>query len=610
MKDMLKKFEKCDKDSSEPLAVSGKYYTPPPSYNSNQTYYAPTVVPQPPTYQPDTELSIPTFLPTDDPIANLNKAMIFLSLVYRSKFPPTKQTSSNPRTQATIQNGQKVLMAKQCTTKKKVKDSEWFKDKMLLAQAQEAGVVLDEEQQDFLADSLEETDDYYNDKATANAVFMTNLSPVGSLNDDTIAPRYDSDTLSELGYIENIISTNESYDELKGSNVVICYTDYMLTIGDDADNYVPPPIQKNDMMLFLVEQIKSQVYNYNKVWICQILQEISQKRTRERMSDQEAKEIKAEAKEIMPQPSTGSKNNKLRAQLKGKFSESQTNHRGTSVNTKLSKPSTSGTKLYLVTLFPKSKVIPKVVEKNDLSKSVSSHLTTNKIIEKCTKVLAPGLLKIESELINAYFKNNRAVHHDYLRVTKEHVATLQELLEQAITLKPLDEHIGYASKFAARIQELLVYVSASCRFTQSGNEKWAPVTSHKKNNKPYVDASRMKQTIETITKVHAVKQNTCKTDNTMLPSTGRVSFTTASGSKPRSNTKNDRIPQSSNRSMKNKVEARQRKFKSSVNKNNHVSDCNANVKNVALSKNSNTICLSCNECLFSANHDACVVQYL
>ncbi|GJT37085.1 putative reverse transcriptase domain-containing protein [Tanacetum coccineum] len=38
-----------------------------------------------------------------------------------------------------------------------------------------------------------------------------------------------------------------------------------------------------------------------KVWICQKSQEISQKRTRERMSDQEAKEIKAEAEEIMPQ---------------------------------------------------------------------------------------------------------------------------------------------------------------------------------------------------------------------------------------------------------------------------------------------------------------------
>nr|GEY29954.1 integrase, catalytic region, zinc finger, CCHC-type, peptidase aspartic, catalytic [Tanacetum cinerariifolium] len=50
-------------------------------------------------------------------------------------------------------------MAKQCTARKMVKDYEWFKDKMLLAQAQEAGIVLVEEQQDFLADSLEETND-------------------------------------------------------------------------------------------------------------------------------------------------------------------------------------------------------------------------------------------------------------------------------------------------------------------------------------------------------------------------------------------------------------------------------------------------------------------
>ncbi|GJX25605.1 hypothetical protein Tco_0231901 [Tanacetum coccineum] len=38
------------------------------------------------------------------------------------------------------------------------------------------------------------------------------------------------------------------------------------------------------------------------------------------------------------------------------------------------------------------KVIPKVVEKNDLSKSVTLHLTTNKIIEKCTKVLALAIM--------------------------------------------------------------------------------------------------------------------------------------------------------------------------------------------------------------------------
>ncbi|GJQ99449.1 hypothetical protein Tco_0522434, partial [Tanacetum coccineum] len=42
------------------------------------------------------------------------------------------------------------------------------------------------------------------------------------------------------------------------------------------------------------------------VWNVKYRKKTSQnaKRTRERMSDQEAKEIKAEAREIMPQPST------------------------------------------------------------------------------------------------------------------------------------------------------------------------------------------------------------------------------------------------------------------------------------------------------------------
>nr|GEV22498.1 hypothetical protein [Tanacetum cinerariifolium] len=134
------------------------------------------------------------------------------------------------------------------------------------------------------------------------------------------------------------------------------------------------------------------------------------------------------------------------------------NHNGTSMNTMLSRPSTSGNNLYSVTSLPKSKVIPKVVEIDDLLKPVNSHLTTNKIIESYIKVLASGLLKIYSEPINAYFKENRNVHQDYLKVTKELVAMLQELLKEAKALKPLDEHIGYASKFVEKIQELLVEV--------------------------------------------------------------------------------------------------------------------------------------------------------
>ncbi|GJR30198.1 hypothetical protein Tco_1106430 [Tanacetum coccineum] len=119
-------------------------FEPEESIHSYYLSYAPTVVRQPPTYQPDTGLAIPTFLPSDDPIESLNKAMIFLSSVYRLKFPPTNnqlQTSSNLRTQAIIPKGQVTVqnvqghMAKQCTARKGVKDSDWFMEKMLLAQA-------------------------------------------------------------------------------------------------------------------------------------------------------------------------------------------------------------------------------------------------------------------------------------------------------------------------------------------------------------------------------------------------------------------------------------------------------------------------------------------
>nr|GEX18195.1 hypothetical protein [Tanacetum cinerariifolium] len=318
-------------------------------------------------------------------------------------------------------------------------------DKMLLAQAQEARVVLDEEKQDFLADNCD-------DEATTNVIFMANFSHIGSLNDDMIAPRYDSDTLSEVRHYD----TYHDFDVLNSNIQELGYMEISWEQSDIKSAF------KADVIPFF-ENLKETFKLFEKGFITEV----------------------KEMKDIFEQ-----------------------------IEDEVDKCSV---------------VIPKVVEKNNLSKEVTSHLTTKKIIEKCTKVLAPSLLKIETESINAYFKNNKDVHRDYFKVTKERVATLQELLEEARALNPLDERIG------------------------------------------------------------------------------KVSSTNASGSKPKSNTKNDRIPQPSSRSMKNKVEAHHRKFKPSANKNNHVSDCNANVNNVALLKNSDTICLSCNECLFSTNYDACVV---
>ncbi|GKF80358.1 integrase, catalytic region, zinc finger, CCHC-type containing protein, partial [Tanacetum coccineum] len=125
----------------------------------------------------DSGFAVLVFSPGDDPIACLNKAMAFLTVVASSRFSLTNnqlRTSSNPRNQATIQDGKsnatslrgntangqaRVVkcyncqgeghMARQCTQPKRLRNAPWYKEKAMLA---EAGQILDEEQLAFLAD--------------------------------------------------------------------------------------------------------------------------------------------------------------------------------------------------------------------------------------------------------------------------------------------------------------------------------------------------------------------------------------------------------------------------------------------------------------------------
>nr|GEU58759.1 hypothetical protein [Tanacetum cinerariifolium] len=80
-----------------------------------------------------------------------------------SRYPTTNnqlRTSSNPHQQATINNGRVTIQPIQGrqnfvpagTKPKRKRDTEWFKDKVLLVQAQANGQVLQEEGLEFLAD--------------------------------------------------------------------------------------------------------------------------------------------------------------------------------------------------------------------------------------------------------------------------------------------------------------------------------------------------------------------------------------------------------------------------------------------------------------------------
>nr|GEW65506.1 hypothetical protein [Tanacetum cinerariifolium] len=83
------------------------------------------------------------------------------------------------------------------TQPKRPQNSKYFKDKMLLMQAQENGVTLDEEQLLFIAaDDCNAFDFDIDEAPTAQTMFMVNLSSTDPVN-DVSSPSYDSDVLSE-----------------------------------------------------------------------------------------------------------------------------------------------------------------------------------------------------------------------------------------------------------------------------------------------------------------------------------------------------------------------------------------------------------------------------
>nr|GEU95388.1 hypothetical protein [Tanacetum cinerariifolium] len=99
----------------------------------------------------------------DDPIVCLNKAMAFLMAVASLSYSGTVYKSNATSSGRNNSSGHvKVVkcyncqgerhMAKQCTQPKRPRNATWYKHKAMLAEAQEAGQILDEEQLSFLAD--------------------------------------------------------------------------------------------------------------------------------------------------------------------------------------------------------------------------------------------------------------------------------------------------------------------------------------------------------------------------------------------------------------------------------------------------------------------------
>nr|GEW97580.1 retrovirus-related Pol polyprotein from transposon TNT 1-94 [Tanacetum cinerariifolium] len=220
--------------------------------------------------------------PTDNLIENLTNTLTLLTQSYKTYTPqPNNQlrTSSNPRNQATIQDGRVVVQNVQGRQNKgqgnnargagavsyggaQNKVGYVNPDKMLLMQAQENEVALDEEQLLFIAggqdndvdedvdeqpvqdlalnvDNEFQADDYdafnsdVDEAPTAQTLFMANLSSVDPVYDEA-GPSYDSDILSEVydhDHYQDAVcehhEVHEMHDDVQPNYVVNSHTDYM-----------------------------------------------------------------------------------------------------------------------------------------------------------------------------------------------------------------------------------------------------------------------------------------------------------------------------------------------------------------------------------------------
>nr|GEU74950.1 ribonuclease H-like domain-containing protein [Tanacetum cinerariifolium] len=281
-------------------------------YNSSssipQMEYAPPVHQQSEFSQPDTGLVVPVFQKGDDPIDAINHMMSFLTAVVTSRYPPTNnllRNSSNPRQQATINNGRVTVqliqgrqnsladgqghMLKQCIKPKRKRGEAWFKDKVLLVQAQANGQVLHEEELVFLADpgiaeaqstqyvitnnaayQADDLDAYDFDCDEINSAkigLMVNLSHYGSdnlaevHNLDNVTNNVINQAVQAMLIFEQLNIMNHSDNEITSDSNIIPYSQYMNKSQYITIQNSDFPAQEDALILSVIEQLKTQVVN-------------------------------------------------------------------------------------------------------------------------------------------------------------------------------------------------------------------------------------------------------------------------------------------------------------------------------------------------------------
>ncbi|GKE67928.1 hypothetical protein Tco_1522089 [Tanacetum coccineum] len=234
---------------------------------------SPQVSTQPMTESPLVEsgFAVPVFSLGDDLIAYLNKAMAFLIAIASSRGD----------------KGKVILvlghMARQCTQPNRPRNATWYKDKSMLAEAQEAGKILDEEQLAFLADlgvpdgqavqtiipnnaafQTEDLDTYdfdCDDISNAKSVLMANISNYGSdvisevPHSETYLNDMENQSALAMQDFEQPLAVDFTDNEIHSDSNIIPYSQYLQETHQENVQDTHLQAQQDLMILSVIEQM-------------------------------------------------------------------------------------------------------------------------------------------------------------------------------------------------------------------------------------------------------------------------------------------------------------------------------------------------------------------
>ncbi|GKB35796.1 retrovirus-related pol polyprotein from transposon TNT 1-94 [Tanacetum coccineum] len=254
----------------------------------------------------DSSFVVPVFSPGDDPIACLNKAMAFLTVGRQGQsYSGTGYKSNATRSGGNNTSGQARIvkcyncqdeghMARQCTQPKRTRNAAWYEEKAMLAEAQEAGQILDEEQLAFLADlgvpdgqvvqtiipnsaafQTEDLDTYdsdCDDISNVQAVLMANISNYGSdvilevPHFETYLNDMENQSVHAMHDFEQTPTVDFTNNEIHSDSNIILYSQYLQETQQENVQDTNLQAQQDSMILSVIEQMSEQMINHINNW--------------------------------------------------------------------------------------------------------------------------------------------------------------------------------------------------------------------------------------------------------------------------------------------------------------------------------------------------------